>query len=831
VLAGAALLVAMVLLGISTTANAGAAVATAGCPWIRQSQLHQASAGVLAREVAAKMTNSELVNFVVVSQTGPIENINIGVPRLCIPALTLTDGPNGVAGNLTGVTQFPSEISVASTFSPVVAQALGVAMGQEAITKGFDVLQGPDLNLVRSPLSGRAFETYGEDPYLASVLGVATIKGIQKNGVMAQAKHLGAYTQENARARLNQVASARAMNEIYNAPFQAAVTDANVASMMCAMGSINGTNTCSTPSLYATLASWGFPGFVRSDYAAVDVPAPAFHAGMDLIKPATAAQITTLVNTGTLPVAALRSGVTRVLTEMFAYGLISAHPRTLHLNAVATSPAHQNVALSTARQSIVLLKNTNQVLPLSTSLGSLAVIGVGASSAVVTRGGGSSGVHASHLATPLSALRSQLPHTAISYSPGGLPGLEFDPLSASDITAGKVPLSELPIVSPGEAGTGDIAIDIAKSVSATTLTATAPGTGEGWSSWDVTFTAKQTGTFVIGIEDVGDTWVYVNGATILADRAIHGPYPQSTSVQLVAGKSYTVQARWFAVNASVTPRFGIDFVQPQINAAVAAAKKARVAVVFASNLLTEGADMPSLSLQGDLDVLINAVAAVNPRTVVVLNTGGPVLTPWRTKVAAVVEAWYPGEQGAQAIAQVLSGVVDPSGRLPVTMPATASAIPASSVNQFPGQGGAVNFGGLTDIGYRWYQSHHAIPAFAFGAGLSYTTFSWRQVSIVRTSRGVNVSLDVKNTGPRAGADVVQVYVSYPSAAGEPPLQLRGFQRVDVASGATAHVVISLPTSAFTYDNGHAKVVASGNYVVSVARSSQDVVSSATLALK
>ena len=825
------LVVATLPLIISSDSLASTVASAQQCPWIQESLNHLKTPDVLAGEVVAKMTNPELVNFVVVSQTGPVENINVAVPRLCIPALTLTDGPNGVAGNLTGVTQFPSEISVASTFSPTVAQSVGLAMGQEAITKGYDVLQGPDLNLVRSPLSGRAFETYGEDPYLASAMGVATIQGIQKNGVMAQAKHLGAYTQENARARLNQVVSARAMTEIYNAPFQAAVTDAHVASVMCAMGEVNGRNTCSAPSLYSTLASWGFPGFVRSDYAAVDVPAPAFNAGMYLIKPATAAQISILLSQGQLHASALRSAVKSVLTEMFAYGLISAHSRTLNLSAVATSPAHQNVALAAARQSIVLLQNTNGVLPLSPSLSSLAVIGVDAYDSVTTRGGGSSGVHASHLTTPLAALRAQLPHTAITYSPGGLPGLEFDPLSASDITAGKAPPSELPIVSTGEAGTGDIAISTAKAVTAKTLTATAPGTGQGWSSWDVTFSAKQTGTFVIGLEDVGDTWVYLNGTTILADRGIHGPYPQSTSVQLVAGKSYTVQARWFAVSAKVTPRFGIDFVQPEINAAVAAAKKAHVAVVFASNLLTEGADMPSLTLQGDLNVLISAVAAVNPRTVVVLNTGGPVLTPWRSKVAGVVEAWYPGEKGAQAISQVLSGVVDASGRLPVTMPASNTATPASAVTQFPGQLGVVDFSGLNAIGYRWYQSHQAVPAFPFGFGLSYTTFSWRQVSVARAASGASVSLDVTNTGARAGTDVVQVYVAFPQAAGEPPEQLRGFERVDLAAGATKHVVITLPSSAFTYDNGHAMVFAAGAYGVSLGTSSAHLVASQSLTLK
>jgi beta-glucosidase len=776
------------------------------------------------------MTPSELANFVVLRQQGPIENINVGVARLCIPAITMIDGPGGVGGNLTGVTQFPSEISLAATFNPTIAKTVGVAMALEALRKGFDVLQAPDLNLVRSPLSGRSFETYGEDPFLASVMGVAAIEGIQSTGVMAQAKHLGAYTQENARARLNQVVSQRVMDEVYNAPFYAAVTQAHVASMMCAMGSLNGVNTCSTSQFYTLLRSWGFTGFVRSDYDAVKTPAPAFRAGMSLLKPASAQQVTTLISTGQLSASTLRVGVRSVLTQMFAYGLIT-HPRTLNLNAPATNQADQNVALQAARQSIVLLKNTPAVLPLSASLGSLAVIGVGAYDAVTTRGGGSSGVHASSLTTPLAALRAQFPHAAVSYSPGGLPALEFDPLNASDITSGKAPPSEVPIIAPSEPGTGDLAIDYSTAVTAAALTAAAPGKGEGWSSWDVTFIPKKTGTYVIGLENIGDTFLTLNRKTIMADRGIHGPYPQSVAVTLVAGQSYQVVARWFSIGPTSTPRFGIDFVQPQINAAVAAAKKARVAVVFASDLLTEGADMPSLSLQGSLNALISAVAAVNPRTVVVLDTGGAVLTPWRSKVVAIVEAWYPGQQGAQAIAQVLSGVVDTSGRLPLTMPGSDTSTPTSNVAQFPGQNGVVNFAGLSDIGYRWYQANAVTSAYPFGYGLSYTTFSRTHVVIARQGTGVRVALDVTNTGTRSGVDVVEVYVGYPASAGEPPEQLRGLARVDLARGATTHVVISLARSAFTYARGSLVVLATGAYQVNVASSSATSFASTSLTLK
>nr|MBW4030323.1 glycoside hydrolase family 3 protein [Acidobacteriota bacterium] len=801
---------------------------TSQCPWIAESAHHQGTAPQWAAQVASRMTPDELANFVVLQAGAGIENFNVGVPRLCIPELTLVDGPSGVGANARGVTQFPSELAVAASFNTTTAHQVGFAMGQEALTKGYDVLQGPDLNLVRSPLSGRAFETYGEDPYLAGAMGVAAIRGIQSTGVMAQAKHLGAYTQENGRARLDQLVSRRALAEIYDLPFQAAVTQAHVASIMCAMGAVNGRNTCSSPWIYATLKAWGFHGFVRSDYNAVTAPVAAFAAGLSLVKPATATQILGGLSSGALREAVLRRAVASLLTEMFAYGLVN-HPRSLALSASATTSGHLQVALRAARQGIVLLQNAHQVLPL-TAHGSVAVIGVDAREGVITRGGGSSGVHASFLETPLAALHKLLPHAHLTYAAGGLGGIEYGPLKVSDITAGSAPLQETPIRRHGEPGKSDVAIDYATAVTPAALTATSPGTGEGWSHWTVTFRAEKTGTYAVGLEDLGDTWLTMNGRVILADRGIHGPFPQSTSVTLRAGRSYTLRTQWFSLDAKSQPRFGIDYVQPEINAAVAAARRARTAVVFAGNVLTEGADPTSLLLPGSLNALISAVAAVNPRTVVVLNTGGPVVMPWKSRVAGIVEAWYGGQMAAPAMAQVLAGVVDPSGRLPVTMPGSTWQTPAAKTSQYPGHNGVVHFGGLSSLGYRWYQAHNVTPAFPFGFGLSYTTFAWSHVQVARVRAGAaaRVSLDVTNTGARAGVDVVQVYVSYPSNLGEAPNQLRGFASVAVAPGATRHVVIDLARSAFTSFNGRALVVAPGTYGVNVGPSSASFVASQSI---
>lgn len=799
------------------------------CPWILENLNHSATAQHMAQQVVRLMTPDELANFAVLHAGSGIENFNVGVPRLCIPALTLVDGPSGVGNNTLGVTQFPSELAVAATFNPQVARQVGYAMGQEALAKGYDVLQGPDLNLIRTPLSGRAFETYGEDPFLASVMGVAAIEGIQSTGVMAQAKHFVAYTQENGRARLDQRVAGRVLTELYNAPFRAAVQVAHVASVMCSMGMINNVNTCSSPWLYRTLRSWGFRGFVRSDYNAVTTPAPALAAGMSLVKPASVATVLAALSAGHLRLRSLRAAVDSVLTQMFAYGLV-LHPRYVALANSATSDTHALVALRAERQGIVLLKNANQVLPLGAT-SSVALIGVDANEGIISRGGGSSAVHASSLQTPLAALRHLLTHARVIYRPGGLDGLEFDPLKSADVLAGSVPPGEVrSAVLRAIPGTADVALAYAKAVTPAALTATTPGHGAGWSNWDVTFKAERTGTYVLGLDDFGDTWLSLNSRVIIADPGLHGPYPQTTSVSLIAGHSYTLLAQWFALGNETTPHFGIDYVQPQIDAAVAAARRAHTAVVFAGNVLSEGADLNSLWLPGSLNALINAVARVNPRTVVVLTTGGPVLMPWRSRVAGIVEAWYGGQMVAPALAQVLTGVVDPSGRLPVSIPAAPGQTPAATPAQYPGRNGVVHFGGLSDLGYRWYQANGVTPAFPFGFGLSYTRFAWSNISITRTGSGVNVALRITNVGSRPGVDVAQVYVAYPSGLGEPPEQLRGIGRVDLAPGASQDVVINLPRGAFAYANGHSWVVSNDVYQVSVGTNSANLVATQSLGL-
>jgi beta-glucosidase len=818
-------LVASVIIAphISDASDISVHVGSSGkCPWVTQSQHHSASPLRLANEVLAQMTLTQKAYFVVLTSHRALQNENVGIPSLCIPAMSMSDGPSGLGSGLRGVTQFPSALSVAATFNTAIAQSVGAAVAAEARTKGIVALQGTEMNLARIPQSGRIFETYGEDPYLTSALGVANIRGIQSQGVMDVAKHFGAYTQETARVRLNQIVSSRALAELYDVPFRAAVQQAHVASVMCSYGRINSVNTCSDPMIYSKLKQWGFTGFVRSDLQAVHNIALALRAGISLIKPASSATIERLVTSGIVPMTDLDRAVRSVLTDMFKFGVI-ARPRVLSLYALASTAGHVRVALQTAQSSIVLLKNAGSVLPISKSVTSVAVIGDMAAAAQLVSGGGSSAVVAPYVITPLAALRSTLGrHVHVTYKIGSPPGLELSALNDVSIVDG-YPLKTITrLLSPVDTDAADLYILESPNVTPALATATTPGVGQGWVKWQMDLRAQKTGTYEVAFQQTGDTWIYLNHRLILSSPGLHIRSDLATTVALVAGRRYTFSATWFAIRGHRAPQFGIQDVTPQIQAAVSAARKSQVAIVFAGDYNQEGTDRANLYLPGVANALISAVAAVNPRTIVVLNTGGAVYMPWRSHVAAVLEAWYPGQEDGAAIAAVLSGRVNPSGHLPITFPASPPGLPVTATSEYPGINSVVDFGTGLNIGYRWYQANNVTPLFPFGFGLSYTKFALSNLVVDKSTSSVNVYVTVMNVGAKLGADVVQTYVRYPSSAGEPPEQLRAFTRVTLAPAEARRIRMTIPMSGFQIFSGQTFSIVPGLYGIDVGQSSADL---------
>jgi beta-glucosidase-like glycosyl hydrolase len=903
------------------------------CPWLQTAMEHHRSPAALAALVVRRMTLYEKLGEIDLIQTDIRENIDSGVSRLCIPPFTLQDGPQGLAFGSLNVTQLPAPVALGATFDTAMAHAYGRVLGSEALGQGIDVIQGPNLNIERIPEAGRSWESLGEDPVLVSAMGVGEIEGIQSTGAMAMAKHFAVYTQETNRSTLNDVVSQRALEEIYLPPFKAAVTQAHVSSIMCAYPEVNGTYQCQSAQLLGLLRTWGFTGFVRSDLGAVHDPVVALRAGTDLLKPLDVNQLAVLIQQHQLPVSVVDNAVTRVLTEMFAHGLVGGKASGLPGDPV-DSTGHTDFALSSAERSAVLLKDTGSVLPLvGPRARSVAVIGADASTEPVTTGFGSSQVVPPFTSTPLTAIRGLAGAGAsVTYSNGGsttgnLPPIPSDlltpatgvghgltltltragPGSAPRPVSTKRPVVATPPAVGASSGTATRSGGAARSGAAARSAAAAksgavvlsgdavrsiriiepninaevspnPATSQvlppvtpsapvdrlhaahsavtgpldlggaiitdrsrielppGWSNataaWTGGLTPPRTGLYTLSLQGSGAVTLSLNGVPVVSDMVGLAHSLWSATVPLIANHHYRLSVNWDPFGAATTSgvptgsvsqlTLGWSYVGGQIDAAVAAARKAGVAVVFVGDYEAEGSDRTSLSLPGDENDLISAVAAANPHTVVVLNTGGPSLMPWLGQVAGVVEAWYPGEEDGNAIAAILFGKVDPSGRLPITFPTTDGQSAIHTPTQWPGIDLSSSFTEGLDVGYRYDHAHHIQPLFPFGYGLSYTNFSLKGLNASRSQSGVTLEVKVTNTGTVAGTDVPQAYLTYPSSADEPPAQLVAFYPVTLPPGHSKTVSLFIASSAFQTYLNRGWTTVPGRYQLLVGQSSSNL---------
>jgi beta-glucosidase len=779
------------------TAGSDAAARAAkgnSCPWVT-------STAPISQRVAQLMGSMSLSQEISMVEghgtSNPYVFYTPAISSLCIPAFGLEDGPAGVADGLTGVTQLPAGVALAATWDPSLASQYGQVIGTEEFGKGASANLGPTVNIDRDPRWGRSFEALSEDPFLNSQLDVPEIDGVQSQDVMSQVKHFDAYNQETYRntSADDVIVDNRALQEIYMPSFNAAVTQANAASVMCAYSMVNGNFSCNNSYLNNTVLrdQWGFSGFVTSDYGALHSTQGALQ-GTDMEQPentyyGTALQ--TAVRKGTIPLSALNTMVQRILTEMFQYNLFN-QPRTGSTSATVTTPADVAVATSVAEAGTTLLKNSGGLLPLSaTNGGTIAVIGPSASASPTYAGGGSAYVIPSSTVTPLAGIQAMAGSgTTVTYSQGLPTDTSLPSISSSDL-------------SPAYSST--------------------PSGG----SYTGTLTAPETGTYVLAVTNPCNcytpTYLSLNGQQIIDDPSTPPVQTYSAAVQLTAGQTYTLsisgqssQLLWGTPSA----------LSPGINAAVSAAKSASVAVVVVSDdTESEAADRPSLNLPSAQDELISAVAAANPNTVVIINAGAPVAMPWLSSVASVVDAWYPGQTSGTSLASVLFGQTDPGGHLPVTFPASLSQMPTSSTAQFPGNGSTVQYSEGVDVGYRWYDTNNVTPLFPFGFGLSYTTFSFSNLQISPAAadgtQDVQVSATVTNTGQREGSDVAQLYLGDPSSSGEPVRQLAGFQRVDLAPGASTQVTFTTTPQEESWwdDSANGWTQTEGTYSVYVGDSS------------
>jgi beta-glucosidase len=756
-----------------------------------------------ALEALAQMTYEEKLNF-----------------RGALPRLGLLSGPGGRGGQAplrAGVTVFPHENVLASSWDRSLAERVGRAMGEESEGRGTIF---PMININRTWHWGRMADTFGEDPFLTAEMVVPEISAIQAQHVPAILKHYLANNQEIDRRTVDERIPERALNEIYLYAWKQAVERAKVAAVFCAYNAVNGAFSCVNRELLGTLRKWGFDGFVFPEPVSDSVA--AINAGEDVLAPNV---VDGLVKSGKLDASAVDMIAFRLLAPYFRIGVYDVPAPTV--GGSVSTPEHRKLAEEVAEQGAVLLKNKGSVLPLA-GIKSLAIIGddagKNASMQMTT-----ANVPIENPSLPSEAIPARAGSAVkVSYEAGS-PGLGPLPEMQGPFAASFYATGDL----SGSAASSrtDAVVDLAKFRPPTELVPAPPAGGRGrggavprgpWSArWTMTLTPSETGRYRFSITGSGMGKLYVDGALIATIMKSDTAMTVTAGANLTAGKTAEVKIEYVPEGRGANLRVGMQAADAAEVAAVRkAAKEADVAVVFAGERAGESMDRWSLTLPGDLDSVIEEVAAVNPRTVVVLNTAGPVAMPWIDKVAAVIWAGHPGGFDGSSIAALLFGDANPSGKLVDTFPVDERQGPATKPDEYPGDGKVANFDEGLLVGYRWYDAKNQVPLFPFGHGLSYTTFQYSDLKIAKNT----VSVKITNSGKREGAEVAQLYVGAPAAAAEPPNQLKGFEKVWLKPGESKVAIMPLkPESLAVWDEAaHGWKVVPGDYVVYVGSSSRDI---------
>jgi beta-glucosidase len=734
-----------------------------------------------------------------------------GVPRLGIPELRLADGPAGVRVER-NATALPAPVMLAATFDPALARAYGEVIGHEGRALGQDVLLSPMVNLIRTPYAGRNFETFSEDPLLSADLVAEEIRGIQAEGLIATVKHLALNNQEKDRTTIDVRVDEQTLHETELRGFEAAVA-AGAGSVMAAYNKVDGVYCAENPKLLTELLRnrWGFDGWVMSDWGAVHSTGPSLAAGLDMEMPSGArfgAALEKAVRDGRVPEASVDRAVRRILSVRDRFGLLEEVPRPER-----DAAAGARVALRVATAGATLLRNERGTLPLTgPAARSLAVIGPTATLPFVS-GGGSAHVIPDAAARPLDAIRDRAGAGAtVTYALG------------EDLYGRPMPATE----PPAELENRTVAA------------------GATW-SYEGTFTVPEADrwTFLVHYSGTRPT-VTVDSTELfpvrpgvydffpggLESHAPDGLVVRRATVDLTAGAHrLTVTAS----GGSRGQRFRLRAISAadraeDIAEAARAARAAHSVVLFAYEDATEGQDRTSLALPGKQEALIDAVTAVNPRTTVVLNTSSCVTMPWLERSAAVLQMYYPGQEGAAATTAVLFGDADPGGRLTQTFPAAEDRHPmAGDPLRYPGRDGIQEYSERIHVGHRWYDAEGVEPLFPFGYGLSYTMFGYEDLAVERAADGgLEVTFTVRNTGRRPGTEVAQVYLGpspHLAALGvdQPRQLLAGYRRLELTAGERRRVTVPVAVRTLSsWDTArHDWVLGTGRRTVRVAASSRD----------
>ena len=780
-----------------------------------------------------------------------------GADALGLRPMITSDGPAGVRGVRLDERQpsssLPCPSALGATWDTELVYEVAAALGKEARSKGVDILLAPTINLMRTPLGGRGFECFSEDPVLTARIAVAYVRGLQSAGVAATVKHFVGNDSENERWSYDARIAERVLRELYLLPFEACVREAGAALVMAAYNKVNGIPMTEHAYLLKDVlkGEWGFDGVVTSDWHAARSTAATALAALDLAMPGPdgpwGRQLAEAVADGAVTQGVLDDKVIRLLRLARRVGALGPHGKPAAGDGIAPVLIDPSLLRRATAASLVLLRNARQVLPLRPTPDSvIAVIGPNALRPTV-QGGGSAMVIPAADSPPAAALAGALAGQAEVIVAPGCQTWTMVPEPASGSLRDPV---------TGEPGlrlefrSGDGTVLAAERRTATTLAwwdGVPPGVGWGESGSIVLrawFRPAAPGRYLIGAAGVGRHTLTADGVVVADEttrvpddpvEAMTRPGEVRAEVTMEAGRDVFLRLEFWPAAGGAGPlglRLGIVPAaddEEMLVAAVRAAARADIAVVVVGSAQlteSEGFDRGTLALPGQQDELIRRAAAVNPDTVVVVNAGMPVLMPWLSQVAAVLYAWLPGQEMGAALADVLLGRAEPGGRLPVTMPASEADAPI--LHAAP-QDGVLSYDEGLFIGYRGYDATGTSPLFPFGHGLGYTSWLYESLITVTPDLAAGADLDlrviVRNTGARTGREVVQAYLAGPPGdPGRPVRVLAAFGIAEAAPGQRAEVSLRVPARAFArYDEDAGRWVwPGGQFTIHVGRSAADL---------
>ena len=809
-------------------------------------------------DLAGRLTLEEKVSLMAGAAAFTLE----GVPRLGVPRVRVADGPTGVRSNEgEAATVFPVSVAMAATWNPDLAREVAAAIGREALALDNKVILAPTINIVRTPLWGRNFETYSEDPYLAGAIGAAFVEGLQGEGVGASLKHYAVNNQEQNRMTVNAVVDERALREIYLAAFETVVKQTNPWTVMASYNRVNGAYATENQYLLKDILKdeWGYDGVVVSDWGAVHDTVAAAKGGNDLEMPGPprwfGVKLLEAVRSGEVPMAQVDDAATRMVRLILRTGALDGGPPPV---GELRTRRHREIAARAAEEAVVLLKNQGEVLPLD--VGVLRRVAVVGPNAAVRRiqGGGSSQVRPGRQISILQAIENLVGDAChVVHAEGGdnepVPPQARAASFSADAGRGQAGLLCEYFADRGFGAApyrAQVERGIGKLVSASSMDLADEGVGAlRWSGW---LWAERDGRHELSLRAPGAARLELGGATLIDESTpgeidsldVGGVAVQRrvAAVELTAGEGYPVTIEYVR---PPQPReisweyVGVGLRQPRGSiaeaAALAATADAAIVVIGAASISeAEGYDREGLELPGDQNALVEAVLAVNPRTVIVLVGGAPYVLPWIDHAPAVIAPWLGGEEGPDAVARILFGHAEPSGRLPVTFPRRLEDTPAHA--WYPGGADALYGEGLY-VGYRHFDRAPEAPMFPFGHGRTYTRFAYGDLEAPEEARAgatVQVGFSVRNVGERPGKETAQLYVRPRGPSVDRPVkELKGFAKVALAPGERRRVTLTLDARAFSFWDPTlgAWVAEPGAYDLLIGGSAADIELQATIRLE